>query len=127
MKLIEITFVSTPRIPSLRASDMQVISCYNPNQALLGWRVSIRGATVYLISPPGWRNGQHRADERDTNGPCIMHEIPRMNCFFQWSGSPKELVDVAKQFDSPAFGPELVEEMVASEPEAKGLLSQVGL
>jgi hypothetical protein len=126
VKLLEITFKTAPRIPGVRQSDLSQIRLTQPPEQLKGWRVSIRGATVFFISPPNWK-----APGRPEVGKSTIHEVPRMNCFFWWEGDASDLVDVHKGYDSQPFGPEFVPAADADENGAKtskktgGLLDQV--
>lgn len=106
LKLLKVTFDKTPaRIGSLRGGDMSQISA-DKSSPMDGWRVSIRGNVVFLISPKGWVHGQP-ANRWDPEGTAQTHEFPRTHCFFHWEGSDTELAEFAKhgKFDSPPFGP----------------------
>lgn len=116
--LLTVTFTETPRLPGVRAGEMSSIELDKPHEALKHWRLAVRGASVFLISPRGWRQGKKR-HEWDDNGANIVHEIPRALCVFQWSGSPDLIDIVAKgKYDSPPFGGPLPDrEKLAPPPE----------
>lgn len=105
MKLLSITFGTIPRIPGLRPSDTGHIDCDKPPGALQDWRVTVRGQQVFFISPPGWQPGQ-AAKLRATEGPITVHEVPRAEIFFAWSGTAEELEGLIKggKYESPPFG-----------------------
>lgn len=103
MKLKEITFESTPRIPGMRAGDLQTISCDTPLDALRGWHLEIKGASVFLVSPPGYKKGQPRNAETEVSGECVVVEVPRINCYLHWQGHMKDMGKVANYVSEP-FG-----------------------
>lgn len=126
MKLAKIHFRETPKLPGVRPGAMTEFNCFNPPQSMIGWRAQIRGATVYFISPPGFRSGLNPGD-RDPKGPCEIHEVPRVQCYLQWEGQPEDMTTVAK-FDTPPFGPETPKAEAPAPTEEKktgGLLDQV--
>lgn len=104
MKLVSITFQNAPRIPGIRPGDMSTINCDRPDGAMRGWRVAIRGGTIFFISPRGWVNGQSFM-QWDQKKPRIIHEVPRSECYLQWSGDESEVEPVLKnKYDSEVFG-----------------------
>ena len=105
MKLKTITFETSPRLPGLRAGEMITLKTDEPGDTLAGWRAIIRGPSVFFVSPPGYVTGRTRR-EWDPAGPCIMHEVPRAQCYFQWEGSPDEIATIIKaSYETPPFGP----------------------
>lgn len=124
MKLKSITFKSVPRIPGLRAGDLSTLDLDNPNQALYGWRVSLRGPTVTLISPRGWT--AHTATQpkmRDPNGACVVHTMPANEAYLQWEAQPEEIENILKgglKYESEPLGPKAP----AIDP-TKALLEQI--
>ena len=125
IKLVSITFTNTPRLPGLRAGDMSTIQCERPDGSMRGWRVAIRGASVFFISPAGFVPGVSPM-AWDKNKTPIVHEIPRSSCYFQWAG-PQGSADfdaiVKNKYDSEPFGEPFE---APPEPEApKGFLSQL--
>lgn len=121
MKIKSITFDRSPRIPGLRAGDLVTVECENPPEALKDWRVVLRGAMIYLISPPGWC-GKPRS-QWDKNGPVTVAEVPRDHCCVQWTAESNDDIEAVmkgSRFDAQpplGFKPAPVEE--------KSLLSQI--
>lgn len=106
LTLKSITFKSAPRIPGIRPGDCTEMNCENPPESLKDWHVVIKGATVMLISPPGWRSGSYTR-ESGGKGPRRFHEIPRNNCFLYFEGELEEIKaiqDPSKVFTSDPFG-----------------------
>lgn len=110
MKLLEITFKTAPRIPGVRQADLSQVRLKDPGSQLLGWKVLIRGASLFFVSPADWK-----APGRENKGLSTIHEVPRLNCFLYWEGDVDDIANVTK-YDSPPFGPEPV---VKSSPETK--------
>lgn len=106
MKLTKITFNQTPRIPGLRAGDVSELDCENPAGALKDWRIFLRGPSVFLVSPPGWKNNERNARERDPKGPVIIHEISRSTACLHWSGDETEIEAVlrASKYETEPLG-----------------------
>lgn len=104
MKLASISFKVTPRLPGLRPGDLVTIDLDKPGDALVGWKLSIRGQQVFFISPPGWV--RDRAAKRDAKGPVTVFEVPRAEITFCWTGSPDEVETILKggKYDSELFG-----------------------
>ncbi len=123
MKLVSITFANSPRLPGIRPGDMATITCDRPDGAMRGWRVAIRGASVFFVSPPGWESGKSSLTW-DKAKPPIVHEVPRANCYFQWSG-PSTSADfdslVKGKYDSEPFG----QPFEAPEEAPKSILAQL--
>lgn len=108
MRLISITWGSTPRLPGLRPSDTNRIECDKPSDALKGWRVSIRGTQIYFISPPGWHRDQS-VRTRDPQGPrTAFGPIPASDAYLEWvaesDADVAALLDGKMKLDSPPFG-----------------------
>lgn len=118
--LVTITFTEAPRLPGVRAGDMTSIECDKPHESLKHWRIAVRGASVFFISPPGWKQGK-KSHEWDANGRSTIHEVPRTLCVFQWHGSPDAIETLIKgKYDSPMFGgpiPVVDKSAPAVEPE----------
>lgn len=124
VKLVSITFENAPRIPGVRAGDMTVVLCDTPATPLFGWRALLRGTSLFFVSPRGWLPGRH-SHEWDETAPSVIHEVPRVHVFLQWSG---DLADVdtilAKgKFETPPFGPPPAARPII-EP-GKGILAQL--
>lgn len=105
MKLISITFGSTPKLPGLRPTDLGTIMLDKPGEALRGWRLFLRGAQAFFVSPPGWVADQSEK-RRDAKGPVVIHEVARDELRMQWSAAPDEVDAVCKnnKWESPPFG-----------------------
>ncbi len=110
MKLISITWGTTPRMPGLRPSDTGRIECDKPGTALDGWRVSIRGTQIFFISPAGWNRDQS-VKTRDASGPRVVFgPVPTSDVYLEWhTESDAEVTalttsKVKMEFDSPPFG-----------------------
>ena len=127
MKLKEITFREAPRLPGIRPGAISSLECFNPHPSLVGWRALLRGASIFFVSPSGYRVGVN-PNEWDKKGPIIIHEVPRSQCYLAWVGSPDEIAGVQK-FDTPPYGPEAVGEeksaVPATDKKPGGLLDQV--
>lgn len=105
MKLVAITFEGAPRIPGIRAGAMSEFKILEPHESVRHWTVSIRGASVFLVSPPGWTLGRPW-HEWDPTGARVVHEVPRVNCFLHWSdvSDVDALAKVAGKYDSEPLG-----------------------
>jgi hypothetical protein len=86
-KLKAITFDRAPKIPGIRAGDLSSFECDNPPATLRDWKIVLRGASLYFISPPGWKVGDLRPQARDAKGSIIVHEVPRDDAFLQWAAA----------------------------------------
>lgn len=105
LKLQALTFGTTPRLPGVRASDMVTIECDNPKEWLKDWRVIIRGATVFFVSPPGWINGRPKRDWRGT--ATTVYEVPRSDVNLHWTGDPEDIETMLKgnnKWETPPLG-----------------------
>lgn len=123
MKLKSITFKSVPRIPGLRAGDLSTLDIDNPGQALFGWRVSLRGPSVALISPRGWTTANATQPKmRDQNGACVVHIMPPNEAYLQWEAQPDELEAILK--GGLKYECELGPKLPAIDP-TKALLEQI--
>ncbi len=103
MKLLSISFNAVPRMPGLRPGEVSTIDVVKPNDAIRGWRLSIRGQQVFFISPPGWQRDHEKNRNRDPHGPITVFEVSRADVTFQWQGTPDELETILKsgKYDSP--------------------------
>lgn len=105
MKLEKITFKNTPRLPGVSAGAMTTIDTEKPVGQMRGWRLVVRGAAVFLISPPGWEGGKTHL-QWDRKGASVICEIPRSDVYFHWKGHRDALDAYAKsnRFESEPFG-----------------------
>lgn len=105
MKLNTITFKAIPKMPGMRPGDLTTIATAKPGDALMDWRVAIRGQQVFFISPPGWV-ADRSVRVRDAKGPVTIFELARSECVFGWSCTPDEIEATLKsgKYDSEPFG-----------------------
>jgi hypothetical protein len=75
------------------------IRCEAPDHKMRGWRVSVRGPAVFLISPPGWA-ADVPPPRRDPKGPSQVFEIARAACVLRWEGE-LGIVDNMQKYDGP--------------------------
>lgn len=106
MKITGITWSTSPRLPGLRASDINKIDCAQPG-ALKDWRVVIRGSQVFFVSPLGWKRDQ--SVKRDPAGPTVVFgPIPMSELYIEWQiDDDKELATLLAgklQYESEPFG-----------------------
>lgn len=108
MKLISITWSSTPRLPGLRPSDTGRIECDRPEGPLKDWRVAIRGAQLYFISPNGWNRDQSVKSRAPDAPRTVFGPIPANEVYLEWlTESEADVAALLKgklEFDSPPFG-----------------------
>ncbi len=122
LKLVSLTFDDAPRIPGVRPGAMIKIECDKPHVSLTGWRIILRGASLFFVSPRGWRPGL-QPHEWNTESASAIHEIPRMHCFLEWEGDQADIdAVIAKgKYETPPFG-----SATTVAPVAKGgILSQL--
>lgn len=103
-KLISITFLP---LPMFHGRSLTLVRCQAPEPSLLGWRLSLRGPTVWLISPPGWVYGKPR-EALAQKGSRTAYSVPTASCILRWEIGAMEDVDKLSKYDSDAF------EMVAA-------------
>src|SRR6266542_2292937 len=98
MKLKAIQFNTPPTFRSLPLRGGMIIELQEPHDNLRGFRCLIRGSSLFLISPPGWRfgalsasfvDGAHRCGD-DPKAPRVAFEVPRAECDLQWIFEPGE-------------------------------------
>jgi hypothetical protein len=85
-RLTAITFLTNS--PSGLGST-QRIDADKPFGTAVGWVIGVRGPAVFLVSPPGWVQGQPET-QRKPDGPRKVLEIPRSDCHLDWSFSHDE-------------------------------------
>lgn len=73
----------------------------DPPHVLRGWKISVRGAAVFLISPAGWRKPGDVLVNLDPKGERRVFEIPRSDCVLQWEGDGA--VDGLTKYDSESM------------------------
>lgn len=110
MKLISITWSSTPRLPGLRPTDVGRVECDKPGTALEGWRAVVRGPQIFFVSPAGWNRDQS-IKTRDVLGPrTVFGPIPMSDVYLEWCAeSEADTATLLKpgnkiEFESPPFG-----------------------
>ena len=108
LRLKSITFNVSPKIPGMRAGALTTIDCDSPHGSLVDWSISVRGQSVFFISPPGW---DHRfvssPHMRDTKGPVQIHEVPRQDATLSWTGDAADIEAALKsmKYDSGPLRP----------------------
>jgi hypothetical protein len=95
MKLLSFTCPSLPMLGSLSN-----VVCAAPPNNLKGWRVVIRGPSVFLVSPPGWIPGEPMV-RYDPKGDTHAFEVPRALCTFRWSSVD---FDAVAKHEAPPMG-----------------------
>jgi hypothetical protein len=105
MKLVNITFGTTPKVPGIRAADLGTVELDKPSEALRGWRLILRGQQAFFVSPPGWLRDLSEK-RRDAKGPVTIFEMPRTELTLHWQATEGELENVLKggKWESPPFG-----------------------
>lgn len=108
MKLISITWSSAPRLPGLRPSDTGRIECDKPSEALKGWRVSVRGTHLFIISPRGWNRDQSIRTRNESGPSTVFGPIPVSDVYLEWlaesDADVQTLLKGKLEFESPVFG-----------------------
>ena len=86
MKLLSIICHENITILGRRAGDTTRIRPDEP--AWKGWTISVRGPSVFIASPPGWRNGQ---PAEGTARQVV--QIPLSTCNVEWELAEGERVE----------------------------------
>lgn len=118
MKLKAIKFDKPPDFPGLPLRSGRLVECDNPPEVMYGFRCVVRGGSVFLISPPGWRNGTGGGRlvsgtwqvGDDPRAPRVAFETPRAEVQLMWgfeSGEDphREIAEFAKRgfYESDPF------------------------
>jgi len=98
MKLKAIQFNTPPTFPPLPLRGGRIFECQEPHGTLRGFRCIIRGSSLFLVSPPGWKVGAHEAKlvdgsyvvGDDPKAARTAFEVPRAECEFSWTFEPGE-------------------------------------
>ena len=95
MRLVSIIPTQTIPIPGIRANAGAVLK---PGEdSLRDWTASVRGPSVFLCSPPGWRpNAPPVGTER------AVFEIPRSQCGLAWEFAEGDGFDGVTKWDPAA-------------------------
>lgn len=89
MKLLSISPFQSLPMPGLRHRGGAIVPGVD---AYRDWIASVRGPSVFLISPPGWVPGS-----ASTGTARQVFEIPRSHCHLQWEfEAGDKLEDVVK-------------------------------
>lgn len=72
-----------------------------PPGILAGWGVEVRGATMFLVSPPGWANGKPPTQWLKGGDRTIYGPIPLANVTLIWQGGGAEIVDKLQRYSLP--------------------------
>jgi hypothetical protein len=96
MKLLSFT---APHLPVL--GSLSNVQCASPPSNLKGWRVSIRGAALFLLSPPGWSPGAQFVTF-DPSGPRrTFGPLPMAQCICHWDG---DNIEACAKYDGEPMG-----------------------
>lgn len=87
MKLISLVPFTTVNILGIRTMNTVRIKPDDSNWK--DWRVTVKGASVFLESPPGFRYGGGRDDSKTR----LVAEIPRAGCHLEWELEDGERVE----------------------------------
>lgn len=92
MKLVSIIPTQTIPIPGIRANAGAVLK---PGEdSLRDWTASVRGPSVFLCSPPGWRVGA-----APSGTDRVVFEIPRSQCDLVWEFAEGDGFDGVTKWD----------------------------
>ena len=114
IRLVSAKFTCPPLYGFRNVTDAAVDK---PEPYLRGWRLSIRGASVFLISPPGWSNAHASTPSEWKGSASAIYEIPRSQCHFQWSGDAAEIGKLQTYDSEPFDTPENRKAKAASETD----------
>lgn len=126
MKLVSLTWGTTPRLPGLRPTDTGKIQLDNPGDALRNWKLLIKGKELYFISPEGWsRDHSSRTSSHVPGAPTtVFGPMPLTEVYLEWNvDNEAELAALTAgklTYESPPFG----WKPVAVDPE-KPMLDQI--
>ena len=73
----------------------------DPPGNLAGWGVEVRGSTMFLISPPGWKTGLAPAQWRKDGDRTFFGPISLVNVTLIWQGASADAVDKAQRYSLP--------------------------
>ncbi len=98
MKLKAIQFDRPPTFQGLPLRGDRSLECDSPHDLLRGFRLVVRGPSLFLVSPPGWRSGAGGAKlvdgmfqiGDDPRAPRVAFETPRANAHLMWTFEPGE-------------------------------------
>lgn len=116
MKLLS---VQLPSLPYLGSPGH--IVCDSPPVSLKGWRVLVRGPSLMLLSPHGWRpENKNAPHDRDAKAPCVAFAVARSQVVECWAWDVGEKVVAPMEHDSPPmYSPEDRKAIEMAELEAK--------
>lgn len=98
MKLLTVTPITTVSFLGIRTNGLTRIR--PAEEQWKDWQITVRGSSVYVVSPPGWRIGQPR--EGTERQVC---EIPRAQCVIEWAvGEGEKLEDLGRVAADPSRG-----------------------
>jgi hypothetical protein len=66
-----------------------------------GWGVEIRGATMFLVSPPGWKHGMPSVSWRKDGERTLVGPISLAHVTLFWKGASAEAVDKCARYSLP--------------------------
>lgn len=70
---------------------------------LAGWTAHVRGPSVFIVSPPGWKLGVPR-EQWPVDGDRTLFDFPRSQVILQWRGKLEEMESVQKWSAATANG-----------------------
>lgn len=70
-------------------------------QQLDGWGVEIRGATMFLVSPPGWKQGTPATTWKKNGERTIFGPISLVNVTLIWQGASIDACDKVQRYSLP--------------------------
>lgn len=102
MKIITVN-ITAPQLPGL--ANVTLVKSLEPEGKFAGWQVSIRGPLLFLVSPPGWAEGNRVG--------LPLHErkgkqrrafaIPLTSCVVQWEIDDVAELDKCQKHDGEVF------------------------
>lgn len=60
------------------------------DHGLAGWRVLVRGTSVFFVTPRGWRNGVDKSQWKEKDPPRSF-QMPRASLTLHWEGEVEGL------------------------------------
>lgn len=107
VRLIQVHFIGPPLPEAL--GNLGSVTCKTPGK-LRGWSISLRGAAVFLISPPGHVAGS-RPDPTSKRRRVV--EMPRTDVRFSWDVDDPGVIEKLTRHDTGPLGVEAAAEQPA--------------
>lgn len=83
-RIATITFTAPPGLPGLRQSTINTIRTSDTSGPWVGWSFEVDGASLLMISPPGWQAGKA---ER-TSDKVTVYEVSKALAAIAWEYEP---------------------------------------